>query len=90
MATPLVSQITTSLPCSPYPSGAMVFAPFITLSLPMSLNALQFLYMNQPHIMVLCLLYMIPVAGLHIFYSLLIVLMLLNKYHYGNHAHLSS
>jgi hypothetical protein len=31
--------------------------------------------------MVLSLLYMIPVVGLHMFYSLLIILMLVNKYH---------
>jgi hypothetical protein len=43
MATPRVSQITTRLPWSPYPSGVMVCAPFISLSLPTSLNALQFL-----------------------------------------------
>jgi hypothetical protein len=31
--------------------------------------------------MVLFLLYMIHVVGLHVFYSLLIILMLVNKYH---------
>jgi hypothetical protein len=37
--------------------------------------------MNQTQQFVLCLFYMIPVVGFHMFYPLPIILMLVNKYH---------
>ena len=46
----------------------------------MSLNEFQFLSFKIKLINVLHLLCMLPVVGLHMFYSLLIILMLVNKY----------
>jgi hypothetical protein len=37
--------------------------------------------LNQTHGIALYLLYMFPMVGLHMFYSILIILMFVNKYH---------
>jgi hypothetical protein len=47
----------------------------------MSLNEFQFLSTKSAHGILLYLLCMFPVVGLHMFYSMLIILMLVNKYH---------
>jgi hypothetical protein len=56
----------------------------------MSLNEFNSYLLNQTLGIVLYPLCMLPMVGLHMFYSMLIILMPVNKYHYGTHAHLSS
>ena len=79
----LASRITTSLPWSlilqkrwyVHPlSHSILIHEFVWISV--------HIIWNQTQQFVLCLLYMVPVVGLHMFYSLLIILMLVNKYHY--------
>jgi hypothetical protein len=78
-----VSRITTGLPWSRILQKQWYVHPLPHSTLSMSLIEFQFISFLSTQWFVQCLLYMFPMVGLHMFYSLLIILMLVHKYQEG-------